>query len=346
MTESTQPTVVDQEQQELFDNPDRDRVNYDILDGYRRPNGHELSGEEVREWYVHLTDELIQRMEGDELHPKPDYVIFLDKSARPVAWLVKELWPILAREPGTEFDEDQIPAMPQMKFLNIDREQWQATVGDYQSEGIDVSKIPQHMVDDLRAIFATKLVDEDSNANDTSTIFDGKNILVVDEVGVTGATLSIARGVIKRAFPDANIDGHHWMSPQIIETKGAKMNLDVPVWYQKATNLGRGINARDSAVSARSVSQNQRRGRYWLSTAHEKYEWDEASGEQKRVSMKEVDPLAYQLRQEFHQLAKDVVDGKIMVFPGVTRDDHVERAESINDVDYDVVRDNRFKPLG
>lgn len=67
------------------------------------PSGSELNGRWSREWilsaYLDLTDAMIQRFggyKGEQPDFVPDEVLFLDKSARPVAWLVDSLWEVMA----------------------------------------------------------------------------------------------------------------------------------------------------------------------------------------------------------------------------------------------------------
>src|SRR3954469_6875014 len=81
-----------------------------------------LNSPEIRIKYLTLTDELIRRMSEQ----RTDVAIFLDKSARPVEWLVRELWDELA---PTDPDTGKTVPKPEMKFLNIDREQWGPFVG-------------------------------------------------------------------------------------------------------------------------------------------------------------------------------------------------------------------------
>ena len=54
----------------------------------------------------------------------PVRLLFLDKSGRPVAWLVRALWPLLARHHGTGYGQGVVPRLPSCHFANIDREQW------------------------------------------------------------------------------------------------------------------------------------------------------------------------------------------------------------------------------
>src|SRR5690606_9495645 len=94
-----------------------EEFEYRILKGHTRTNGSFKSDEALKTEYVRLTDDLIHRItEGikvedpdtGEVENKPtDYVIWLDKSARPLSWLTKELWPQLAAD-----KDGNIPAEP------------------------------------------------------------------------------------------------------------------------------------------------------------------------------------------------------------------------------------------
>ena len=83
-----------------------------------------LNDPDLRERYVYNTERLIGRIIAHET----DEVVFLDKSARPVAWMVRSLWPLL----GIDEEGKHIP-VPEMRFVNIDREQWQSIVGRSES---------------------------------------------------------------------------------------------------------------------------------------------------------------------------------------------------------------------
>ena len=111
-----------------------DKFQYEQLVGHKRSDGTEKSDEQLRLEYIQLTDGLIHQMThgveatdpitGEKSKKKPDVVVWLDKSARPLAWFTKELWPTLAPDP----DSDEIPEMPAFKFVNIDRDQWVNTI--------------------------------------------------------------------------------------------------------------------------------------------------------------------------------------------------------------------------
>lgn len=66
------------------------------------------------DYYVQRTDALITKLDGTVW--RPNFVIYLDKSARPVSWPSRELWDALAAR-----DESGAPTTrPQSLFVNID----------------------------------------------------------------------------------------------------------------------------------------------------------------------------------------------------------------------------------
>lgn len=291
-------------QEQLFSNEAVPYIHeYTIL---ATPDGP--GSEELRENYAHLTDKLIHRVQTE----KPDFLVFLDKSARPVAWLMKELWPLMAKN-----EKGEILPMPEIKFLNIDREQWVDEVEDFDSGIIDVNRVNPKAISNLRSIFTDRVVDSDEeNTMDSPSFFDDKKIMVVDEVQVTGRTLAIATGLLSRAFPKSKITKTHWMKPgkKIVPGQPSR-NADLPVWYSDEKVTGRGIANRDDAKSASSPSRRQQRGSRFLSTR-----------------FRTVDMSSRELRTEFKHLARDVEEGRLVVLPDVTRDDFSEQFLRINGI--------------
>ena len=252
-----------------------------------------LNSPELRAEYITYTDGLISRLAEN----KTDLAIYLDKSARPVAWLVNELWDILApRDPKT----GQAIAKPEIKFLNIDREQWGPFVGRSEDEtgGININRIPEQSIDGLKEVFAP--VAGRSRPGDIS-LLTNKRVMVVDEVRSSGDTLHMSEEIIKRAFPDAtSIDGVYWMpKPAERDPKsGMLVSGAVPIWYSDETNLGRLVANRDASKSRQSNSSRQRAGAMWLST----------------LFRKGPDEAGRQLKREAKQLAEDLRQRKITYF--------------------------------
>jgi len=273
---------------------------------------HILLTPELRAEYIHFTDSLIQEMAAQQT----DVAIFLDKSARPVAWMVSELWDQL----GPKLPDGSAPSLPEIKFLNIDREQWGAILGRSEDQGISIELLPQDRVDELRAVFKPLLpIDTDE------TMLTGKRVMIVDEIRVSGDTLEMAHKILARAFPDAeDIQSHYWMDGEVkTDTKsGARYNTKLPVWYSDRIVTGRLVGNRDTTKSSQSMSQRQRIGRYWLSTA-----------------FRESDEKGLELKREIKLLAEELRNHKLPYIPSSSWDKETEsvedRIERINGISVD-----------
>lgn len=280
------------------------QVPYEVNEASKPENSYKiLNSPELRAEYITYTDGLISRLAEN----KADVAIFLDKSARPVAWLVNELWDTLA--PRDAESGGPVPK-PAIKFLNIDREQWGPFIGRSESEtgGINVDLIPQENINDLRKIFASV------QPGDKETLLTGKRVMVIDEVRSSGDTLFMSERIIKRAFPDAdNVDGAYWMlKPAERDAKSGVMRSgEVPVWYSDETNKGRLVANRDTTKSAASNSSRQRIGGLWLSTRF-------------RTG---PDEAGRQLKREVQQLAEDLKEHKILYMPSPTWNNELEPVE-------------------
>ena len=306
---------------------------YTVLRGHFRTDGTYKSAEELRTEYLHLTDDLIYQLEGTlevgeqgEVVKRPEAVIFLDKSARPLAWLLKEVWPLLAREPGTRFEDGKVPPMPEMYFLNIDREQWVHTVDPQGVGAMDIRNIDDSILRSLRSIFvepkyktAENGQDDLGDVGDAPTYLDGKTVLIVDEVRSSGRTAEYSKAFLEKAIPEAEFKITHWMKgmTQIGQAVG---NRDIPVWYKEDDVYGRGVADRNDTRSERSTSQTQRLGRYFLSTRHNRTDHD-----------------ADRLRQDFAHLRFDLENQDVLFYPGGLRelDDIEERVVAVNGLTFE-----------
>lgn len=207
--------------------------------------------------YVQHTDKMIGVADGsiaersiyDPVNPerstqKPDTIIFLDKSARPVADFMNALWEQLAKE-GAE--------MPDFEFLNIDRVNWFMDQGYRREEAetilgphdFDIDKVEEEDIARIRALFTIGDLSEDNWQEEVMsqpTILDGKNILIVDEVKSQGGTLSIATQLLRRAIPESTVSGEYFWETSYTQMADGKNKADsVPVWYSKQNTMGRGI---------------------------------------------------------------------------------------------------------
>lgn len=199
---------------------------------------------------------------SNEAPPAADHVIYLDKSARPVSWMVNVFW--------DAFTEKKRPAH---SYLAIDRMEWFARTDtpvdatgyikeadgktarvarfeDFRKENVSAEDIAR-----IRALYIpggieNEDVDEIMN---TPTGLEGKNITIIDEVGRSGSTLKIAQYLVSRAIPEAaSVNGYtYWNGGSQIGPDGESQMRSVPVWYDAQVNTGRGIGDVDEQFFAR-----------------------------------------------------------------------------------------------
>lgn len=271
----------------------------------------------LRAEYITYTDALVRKL----VENQTDTAIFLDKSARPVAWMVNEMWDILA--PRNK--DGQIAKKPTVKFLNIDREQWGAVLGRSEDEGgYDARRLPSQRLDELRQLYAP--IKNQSQPGEVS-LLSGKNVMVVDEVRVSGDTLGMSHDILQLAFPDAaSIKGAYWMDGKVTTDarSGGRKNTNLPVWYSDTRVTGRLVGNRDANKSAVSPSSRQTAGRYWLSTSFR--------------HGRDVEGL--QLKNEVRQLAADLRQHRILYKPASGWEDSEldNRMERINGISTDQFR--------
>ncbi|MBA3757987.1 hypothetical protein H0X09_03975 [Candidatus Saccharibacteria bacterium] len=294
--------------------------NYDIESSVTPENENKnenkyevLTTPELRAEYLRLTDGLICQM----VDKGTDVAIFLDKSARPVAWMVNELWDVLA--PSRDLSGEPLKK-PEIKFLNIDREQWGAILGRSEDEvgGINVDNLPPKRLEELRDLYAP--IKGHSDKEDQS-LLSGKNVMVVDEVRVSGDTAEMAHKILAKAFPDAkHISKAYWMDGGVKgnDRTGVRTNTQLPVWYSDRETTGRLVGNRDTSRSGASNSSRQRTGKYWLS-----------------APFREPDLKGRQLKREVYQLAEDLRNHKLLYMPSGSWepiepvDDRIERINGI-----------------
>jgi len=289
------------------------------------PEYHILLTPELRAEYISYTDRLIQQM----TEQRTDVAIFLDKSARPVAWMIMALWDQL--QPHLPNGE-RMPR-PEIKFLNIDKDQRGNEIGTLDSGGIHADRIPKEELDSLGNIFKRIKYEPGTNPGeftpieynaDDESMLTNKKVLIVDEVKVTGTTLEMAEKWVRMAYPDAKeIIGRHWMDGRIRKDprSGASINLDLPVWYQKIEE-GRLVANRDADISADSYSQKQREGGIWLSRARG------APSRSGRYEPQKPDKKGLQLRADVALMAKELKARDLPYIPSPQWDEETESIDS------------------
>ena len=223
--------------------------------------GRTLGINETLGLMVGRTAETISVISGEADGTPPfDHVIYLDKSARPVSWLVDEFWDDFA-------DSEQ----PSKSFLAIDRRVWfkilkmpilpneyiEAPDGSTHLIGPDdVNAYFHNVVDDkdilarIRALFIEGGIgteDPDTILN-TPTVLDGKRLLIIDEVKRSGSTLHIAKRLLKAAIPELEVvEGHTFWSDNEMpnpNTDERQMGF-APVWYPTDHSDWRGRGVKD-----------------------------------------------------------------------------------------------------
>lgn len=192
---------------------------------------------------------------GEHYDTPADHIIYLDKSARPVCWLVNTFW--------DDFTDEK---RPPHSFLAIDRADWLRRMGfNCDDDGRDLAtgdKITPGEIRDavkyldkktlagLHALFVPGGVEtEDPDIIlQLPTVLDGKNVLVIDEVARTGSTQSIAQMALKAAIPAIKQTQSYtfWRTPGAFTYVKSNGNTEseiasAPIWYDAKTPLGRGI---------------------------------------------------------------------------------------------------------
>lgn len=286
---------------------------YEILQPHRRTDGSYKSIEVLEMEYIERTDKLIHKMtdgvdlsslSGERIHDRPTVAIFLDKSARPVAWLTRDLWDTLAPEPGS----DEIPRQPDFKFLNIDRKRLQKKLDPNNTGGFTASGIDEKYINGLRSIFNEK----HDGSFDAPNMLDDQRIMIVDEMYSTGATMDMATTLIKRAFPTSHVAGAHWMGSTTI-VKGGSGNADAPVWYNDKIETGRGVG--DTTHDEKKITVDP--AQLFLSRR-----------------FPTPDKKALILREDFKTLAASVGESALYIAQHRSEDSAEIRSQHINNISY------------
>ncbi|HVX24580.1 MAG TPA: hypothetical protein VG992_04560 [Candidatus Saccharimonadales bacterium] len=196
---------------------------------------------EYQEKYIYMLSQLVDDAMGDP-ETRADTLVFLDKSARPLAWMMRTFWDEIApQERDQETGELRVIPMPKMRFATVDRLEWRK---DPKKEFIDggAKEITQANLDGLRAIFS----------RDDQHGLDHDKIYVIDEQSESGDTLDIAKQLFTQAFPDATVRGRSFIQhPYVDNPKTGERTYkiqEIPPWYPlKSANMthqdirGRGV---------------------------------------------------------------------------------------------------------
>ena len=214
--------------------------------------------------FVKATADCIAVLAGEDNKqkmPAADHIIYLDKSARPVSWLNNVFWDAFTDKPR-----------PKHSYLAIDRMEWFARtdtpvdssgyIKDADGESSHVARFEDFLAENvsaediarIRALYIPGGIEEEDveKIMSTPTGLEGKNITIVDEVGRSGSTLNIAKYLVSLAIPEAaSVNGYtYWEAGVQIGPNGEHQMRSVPVWYDAASRLGRGIGDVNEAFFA------------------------------------------------------------------------------------------------
>ncbi|MEI7818647.1 MAG: hypothetical protein WCI47_00860 [bacterium] len=233
--------------------------------------------QDMRADYIQRTESLMLDMIRKDI----DTVVYLDKSARPISWFVKELWPV--------FIKDSERSMPETKYANVDANSIMHRSADQSrptDEEIGQFTFTDDQIQGLRELFADP-------QNPGQSYFDGKKVMILDEIFVTGSSLKLAQRLFEMAFPGAEFTAKAWMIADFHEDRRMSRRTlrEIPVWYHDADEYGRGVG--DPT--------------------------DESNFQSSRFET--PDELGNQLRKETHQLAIDIMSGKQPIIPDLDRMD-------------------------
>ncbi len=232
--------------------------NYEILNREGLPvfGKYSYDSDYVRQLLVQDADRLVAILDGTiperelavgdgekEAASAPDVVIALDKSGRPLKAVAETFWEMYAKE-GAK--------MPEFDFLNIDRIDWLQRMGmsiqeaeESTQKTLDFSVVSDEEIARIRAYFVEGDLTEENWQEEVwklPTRLDGKEVLVLDEVKNSGATLAIAAELIHRAIPEAKVTGEYFWTNRIHKVVNGEIQYGtVPPWYDRTSSMGRGI---------------------------------------------------------------------------------------------------------
>jgi hypothetical protein len=293
--------------------------------------------------------------EVDDLS-RPDVVVWLDKSARPVSWMVREFWDQLAAK-----DDVGNPVHPPRSiFLNIDREPWLYRTGISSDEidadredQFDINKIgresesAKQILGRIRGLFVEPARTETTDDGREEVIrltpenfdeevwrmpikkrkdeSDHAHMMIIDEVKSSGATARISQELLSAALPEIKVTIGYWQNKRSAKHIPSLGRGWVPIWYSSEELTGRGIGGVDEArYKKSSVNWIHKLGSIVLSTPKIV---DKATGQ------KVDDRKSGQLRNEIKLLGRQLRSHEVLYVPHRSRGgDFVKRIEEVNDI--------------
>lgn len=134
---------------------------------------------EMRKNLLERMDQFIKNI----LKTDVQIIVFLDKSARPLSWLFQKRFQKL-------FPEKE---MPKIHFINIGG-------SDVGHEGYNLEH-DEAGSDEITTKVSHHTKEQERVRNACQKTFDNKNVMVVDELALSGNSLSVAKELLKQTFP-------------------------------------------------------------------------------------------------------------------------------------------------
>ncbi|MDP9212253.1 MAG: hypothetical protein M3N59_03180 [bacterium] len=311
----------------------------------------------------------VERIPADELPQlgRPDMAIYLDKSGRPVSWLVRKLWGQLA----TPEPDGSTPRMPETRFFNIDRIDWLRRVGvpEHEIEGVgpegfEMRRIAENpsAVRELLARFRLPFVEErrtETGAdgekrtielNESNWLdevwkmplkavrrLDGsmgppRHITVIDEMKSSGATLHIARELFATALPEVAVSGTHWSVP-----KKKSIGTDRKSGVMQTTEETAPPWYRRDLEAGRGVGDLDRK---WYADSDSNWKVKRVGEIALSTPLTDVegerirDKRAQVLRDDIDQLVQDLANRRVLYVPSMHRrpEESLRRIEELNGI--------------
>ncbi len=314
----------------------------------------------LRARYVNKVETLIQEIVNGNI----ETLFFLDKSARPLAWMVKELWDVFA--PKTP--------IPTIKFMNFDAQSWRGQYPElvkednvaFKNRDINISVIPEKEIAKLHDTFTygaglARRGQTGTQIRQQDQI--GEKILVIDEISLSGTTRELAASFLQRAFPKTEVSS---TSVFVI----GRAEEEQPIWYSpKYANMrGVGELSKDSAFLSRpgltvvnkdfdpmsylrhrraqgdlsltieqiqaelAIARQEMKAEMEAQDIHSEknyYEMLTAGSTAPPSAMRIPDQTSLQLRAEIRKLGADVRSGKQPIFDGFMSDANGNRTEQV-----------------
>ncbi len=247
-----------------------------------------------------------------------DSLVFLDRSARPLAWLIKDLWQRTQKEP-----------LPDIAFVNIGRgtyghEGAQAILDKGARFGIGPNNRVESRaqesalqgkwltIKDMPWVWNEAVIGADPYLSELVKVFgdrfNDKNVLIVDDIAASGSTQILAIGLFTLSFPKARLFSSTSYFVTTWDIEGDRKNIP---WHATPGTAGVLEHPKKTVMSAPITKESLQRhkdafGRAKKGTTPiELEEIEEVEAFWSDLTDEELRSRALQLRTEMKDLARE-----------------------------------------